>query len=188
MAGPALGVLELSSIARGVVVADAVIKRAEAPLIASRPVSGGKHLVILAGEVAEVGESMVAGRQAAGELLIDSLELPLLDPQWWPLFPEPVTGTDWAGDEGAESVAVVETTTVCACIEAGDRALKTAPVTLRDVRLAVGISGKAFFTMTGRLADIEAAAEAARAAAGPRLVALEVVSSPAGELRGRLIF
>lgn len=180
--------LELSSIARGVVVADAVVKRAMAPLLCSRPVSGGKHLVVLHGEVAEVGESMAAGRAAAGEVLIDSLELPLLEPVWWPLIPEPVAGGGWAGDEEAESVAVVETTTVCACIEAGDRAVKTAPVSVRDVRLATGISGKAFFTMTGRLADIEAAAEAARAAAGQRLVALEVVSSPAGELRGRLIF
>ena len=63
--GPALGVLELSSVARGVVTADAALKRAPSVLVSSRAVSGGKHLVIVEGGVAEVEESMAAGRAAA---------------------------------------------------------------------------------------------------------------------------
>ena len=47
--GPSLGILELSLIARGLVVADAMMKRAEVELLATRPVSGGKHLVVVAG-------------------------------------------------------------------------------------------------------------------------------------------
>jgi len=49
MPGPALGLLELSSIARGVVVADAALKRAPAVLLSSRTLSGGKHLVVARG-------------------------------------------------------------------------------------------------------------------------------------------
>src|SRR6266545_4512691 len=131
--GPALGLLELSLVARGVLTADALVKRAEVELVASRPVSGGKHLVILAGGVEEVGEAMSA-------------------------------------------------------VRAADAAGKAAPVALRDMQLAVGISGKAFFTMTGDLADIEAACAAARDAAGKHLLALEVIASPAAEVVGRLIF
>ena len=56
--GPALGVLEISTIARGVVAADAALKRAPAVLLSSRAVSGGKHLVMLEGPVAEVQEAL----------------------------------------------------------------------------------------------------------------------------------
>src|SRR5882724_586296 len=72
--GPALGVLEIGSIARGVVVADAALKRAPAVLLSSRAVSGGKHLVMLEGGVAEVEEAMHAGALAAGDRLLDRVQ------------------------------------------------------------------------------------------------------------------
>jgi microcompartment protein CcmL/EutN len=184
----ALGILELGSIARGVIVADAAVKRAPALLLMSRPVSGGKHLIMMRGQVAEVEESMAAGRAAAGAALLDELELPYAHEQLWPLLDQPVVGHGWQGDAAAESVAIVETTTVCAAVGAADTAVKTAPVIVRDMRLAAGIGGKAFFTFTGELADVEAAADAARAFAGARLVAVEIVPRPADEIRGRLIF
>jgi microcompartment protein CcmL/EutN len=188
MSGPALGILELGSIARGVKVADAVVKRAPARLVMSRPVSGGKHLVVFEGGVAEVDESMGAGVEIADRELLDRLMLPYAEEQLWSCLNAPVIGEDWADDDESEAVAIVETTTVCAAIHAADAACKAAPVTIRDVRLAVGITGKAFFTLTGSLADIEAAADAARAIADQRLLVLEVIASPHSEIRGQLIF
>lgn len=184
----ALGILELASIARGVLVADAAVKRAPSLLLMSRPVSSGKHLVMMRGQVAEVEESMEAARAIAATALIDSLELPYAHDQLWSLLAEPVEAAGWHTDPTAESVAIVETATVCAAVGAADTAVKTAPVILRDMRLAVGISGKAFFSFTGELADVEAAAEAAQAHAGPRLVGVEIIARPADEIRGRLIF
>ena len=77
---------------------------------------------------------------------------------------------------------------MCAAVTAADAAGKVALVALRDMRLATGISGKAFFTMTGDLPDIEAAAAAARDVAASCLLLLEVIPSPAPELVGRLVF
>ena len=51
----------------------------------------------------------------------------------------------------------------------------------------MGIMGKAFFTMTGKLPDVEAAAEAARSRVGESLLALEVIPAPAHEILGQLI-
>jgi microcompartment protein CcmL/EutN len=80
-------------------------------------------------------------------------------------------------------------TPFCAAVAAADAAGKAAPIALRDMRLATGISGKAFFTMTGALHDVEASVDAARAAARPeRLIQLELIPHPAPELVGRLIF
>jgi len=185
---PALGILELSLIARGMVVADALLKRAEVDLFASRPVSSGKYLLFLRGTVAEVEESMLAGRQAAGNALVDTLELPWAHDQLWALLPDPVTAGGWETEPNAEAVAIVETSTVCASVHAADAAAKAAEVTIRDMRLAAGIAGKAFFTMSGALAEIEAGAEAARGVAGGRLLQLEIIAQPAPEILGRLIF
>lgn len=185
---PALGVLELSSIARGMVVADAAMKRAPSLLLVSRPVSSGKHLLMMRGRVAEIDESMRAARELACEgvsALIDSLELAYADEQLWRFLDAPVVARAWEPD--TESVAIVETATVCAALEAADAARKTAPVVLRDMRLAIGIAGKAFFTFTGTLADVEAAAEAAAERAGGRLLELRCIARPADELRGQLI-
>jgi len=183
---PALGILELSSIARGVVSADAALKRSPALLVASRAVSGGKHLIILRGGVAEVEEAMLAGRAAAADLLVDRVELAFADAQVWPMLAGLVTPADWSADGGAEAVAIVETRTVCAAIAAADAACKVADVVVRDVRLAVDLAGKAYFTLTGDLDAIGAAVDAARAAAGDRLAGLELIAQPAPELRGAL--
>lgn len=188
--GPALGVLEVGTIARGIVVADAALKRAPALLVHSRAVSGGKHLVILEGGVAEVQEAMAAGRLAAAAALLDHVELPAADDQVWPMLGAPVAPADWTDDATAEAVAIIETHTVAAAIAAADAACKVADVTVRDVRFAVDLAGKAYFTLTGTLDAIEAAAGAATEAltmtSVDRLVALEVIAQPSPDLRGRL--
>ncbi|HEY1555169.1 MAG TPA: BMC domain-containing protein [Kofleriaceae bacterium] len=185
--GPALGVLEISTIARGVVAADAGLKRAPAVLLHSRAVSGGKHLVVFEGGVAEVEEALAAGRLIAGDVLIDRVELPAADDQVWPMLGASlVAPIDWSADGSAEAVAIIETRTVCAAIAAADAACKVAEVVVRDVRFAIDLAGKAYFTLTGTLDAIEAAAAAARAAADDRLVGLEVIAQPAPDLRGRL--
>jgi len=184
--GPALGVLEISTIARGVVAADAGLKRAPAVLLCSRAVSGGKHLVMLEGGVAEVEEAMAAGASAAGDLLLDRVELPAADDQVWPMLGAPIAPPDWAAEPAAEAVAIVETKTVCAAIAAADAACKIADVVVRDTRFAVDLAGKAYFTLTGTLDAIEAAAGAANEVAGDRIVCLEVIAQPAPELRGKL--
>lgn len=184
--GPALGVLEISTIARGVVAADAGLKRAPAVLLHSRAVSGGKHLVFFEGGVAEVEEALGAGRLLAGDLLLDRVWLPAADDQVWPMLGAPVAPADWAADAAAEAVAIIETRTVCAAIAAADAACKVAEVVVRDVRFAVDLAGKAYFTLTGTLDAIEAAAAAARAAADDRIVGLEVIAQPSPDLRGRL--
>jgi microcompartment protein CcmL/EutN len=186
--GPALGLLELSSIARGVVVADAALKRAPAILVSSRTLSGGKHLVVLEGDVASVEEAMAAGATAAGQRLVDRVELAMADGQVWPMLAAGgvVDGDGWADDGDAEAVVIVELSTVCAAIAAADAAAKAADIVVRDVRLAVDLAGKAIFTFTGSLPAAQAAAEAAQAAADQRLVGLELIAQPAPELRGRL--
>jgi len=168
------------------VVADAAVKRSPAIIVTSRAVSGGKHLVMFEGDVAVVEEAMLAGLAAASDRLLDRVELPYAHPQVWLLLGAPVAPPDWSDDPDAEAVAIIETSTVCAAIAAADAACKMADVVVRDARFAVDLAGKAYFTLTGTLDAIEAAAKAAGDAADQRATDIEVIAQPSPDLRGRL--
>lgn len=187
LSGPALGILELEHIARGVLCADAMFKRTEIAMLSSRPISGGKHLIYLRGPVGEMEEAMDAGRSVAGDSLVDSLFLPFAHKALWPVLPDARDARGWSTDV-IVSAAIVETSTICALMRAMDAVCKVADIQVRDVRLGMGIMGKAFFTMTGDLPAIEAAADAAREEAQGKLLALEVIPAPATEILGQLIF
>ena len=58
---PALGLLELESIAAGIEVGDAMAKRAPVELLRAGTVHPGKYLVLVGGDVADVEEALEAG-------------------------------------------------------------------------------------------------------------------------------
>ena len=178
--GPALGLLELESIARGIVVADVLVKRASVRLALAEAVTPGKYLLIFSGEVAEVEESFKAAEAAGGALVIDRLMLPQLALG---------VARALAGKPDAmrpdDAVGIVETHTVASAIKAADTAAKRATVRLTGLHLAKGIGGKGYFTIAGAQADIEAALEGAAASIEPNLlVTTEIIQRPHRELSG----
>jgi microcompartment protein CcmL/EutN len=178
---PALALIELSSIARGYPVADAMVKRAPVALADCRPVSPGKFLVLVTGQVAAVDEAFRAGLAIAGDRLVDKLFLPHAHPQIVPAVGGAIVPA------AIESFAAVETTTVAASILAADAAVKAAGVRIVEMQLARGIGGKAYFSLSGPLAEIEAALEAAAGAiAGALLVATEIIPAPHEDLLAKL--
>jgi microcompartment protein CcmL/EutN len=183
MTTPALGILELSSIARGVVVCDAMVKKAPVRVLQNHPISPGKHLVVITGGVAEVDEALQAGLARAGATLVDRLFLPQAHDQLAPLL---------AGGRGAapiESAAIFETYSATATVLAADAAAKAAEVTLLEMRLGQGLGGKGYFTMTGILEAIEAAVAAGQGVIDAGLlVGVEVIPRPHEDLHARLIW
>jgi len=189
LTGEALALLELSSLARGVVTADAVAKRAPVELLLCEPTSPGKYLVLFAGGVAEVEESMEAGAAAAKETLLDRLFLPQAHAQILPAIRAGIDGLPRVALEGAgQAAGMVEVATAAAALRAADAACKAAEVQLQLLRLARGIGGKGFFILRGELYAVEAAVEQAREAAGAGLLtAAEIVAAPHADLRGRAL-
>ena len=177
---PALGLLELESIARGIVVADALVKRASVRLSLAEAVTPGKFLLVFCGPVAEVEESYRAAEAAGGALILDRLYLPQLALG----VSRALNGKADAMRPG-DAVGIVETQTVASAIKAADTALKRAEVRLTQLHLAKGIGGKGYFTICGLQADVEAALEAAAAAVeATLLVTTELIARPHRELRG----
>jgi microcompartment protein CcmL/EutN len=180
----ALALLEVGSLARGVVVADAVAKRAPVTLLQCGPTSPGKYLVLFAGGVAEVGESLEAGAVAAGEALVDRLFLAQAHAQLLPALRAGAGGLG-AGAFSDDSAGVVELLSVAAALRSADAACKAADVRLQLLHLARGIGGKGWFVLRGGLDSIEASVQAATEAAGEGLLlGAEIIARPHGDLRG----
>lgn len=155
MSDVALGLLEFDSIAAGIAAGDAMVKRAPLASIRAGTVQPGKYLVLISGEVADVQEALDAGRRSGDASVRDEVFLPF------------VHRTVVAVLEGQRqaasgaSLGIIETRSVAACIGAADAGVKGAHVTLRELRLADGLGGKAFLLFSGDVADVEAAVEIA---------------------------
>ena len=173
----ALALLEIDGMPRAVLAQDAALKRAPIHVLACAPTSPGKALLLLHGDVASAEEASQRARAVAGSRLIDSL--------WLPGVHAHVVAAlrgDRTPQGPREALAVLELATVCATVLAMDAAVKGAEVAVGRVHLASGYGGKGFFTLRGTQADLEAAAEAASAMAGARLLDCEVLPAPHDEL------
>ena len=167
---PAIGLLELDSIAVGIRAGDAMVKRGPVAVIYAGTVHPGKYLVLVGGEVAPVEEALLAGREAGAGFLIDEIFLPDAHPHVAEAIRGPRSGS------GEEALGVVETRTAAAILGAADRGVKGAAVELRRIRVADDLGGKAYCLFDGELAEVEAAVELAVAGLGtPDLLVSQVV-------------
>ena len=153
MIEPALALVEFGSIAAGIQAADAMVKRAPIDVIRTGTVQPGKYLVLIGGMVADVEESLAAGREVGATAVVDYIMLPQVHPE----VVEAVGGG--RVPDVTDSLGVIETTTVAASIHAADAGIKGAEVHLVEVRLADGLGGKGIVLFSGLVADVEAAIE-----------------------------
>ena len=176
----AIGVLELSSIAAGFEAEDAMLKAADVELLVARTICSGKFLIIIGGAVSSVSAALDAGKIKAAGFLIESLNIPNIDPQ---VFAAVSGNVDLEG-QGHRSLGIVETFAATPIIEAADAAVKAADVTLLRVHVSMAIGGKGFFLVNGDTAAVKAAVEAACDKAGPSglLVNRVVIPSASPEL------
>lgn len=159
---PTIAVIELASIARGIGAVDRILKEATVTVLAARPVSPGRYVILFTGSVEDVRSSLAVGVDIAAECLVDRLFLPAVDPGVLQALERPVAASK------LDAVGVVETSTISSSVEAADAAVKRGAVSLIELHLAQGIDGKSYFTCTGEVSDVEAAVAAAVAAAQVR--------------------
>ncbi|MBI3098486.1 MAG: BMC domain-containing protein [Planctomycetes bacterium] len=131
--------------------ADAVLKSAPVTIPWARPVSPGKYVFLVAGGVDPVKHAMQAGRAGREDWLVDDFVLP---------HPHAALGAAIRAERGSsplEAVGIIETMTVASCVTSADVALKTARVSIVEMRLAAGIGGKSYAAFTGEVSDVRSA-------------------------------
>ena len=178
---PALALLEFDSVAAGIVAGDAMVKRAPITTLHTGTVQPGHYLVLVAGEVGDVEESVAAGTAASGDSILDLVLLPDIHPE----VVEAIRGRRLDGS--AEALGIIETDTVASIIEAADAGIKGAAVDLMEMHFADGLGGRGYLLFGGPVSDVEAAVSIGsnRVHEG-NLVRRAVISRLHGEMRANL--
>jgi microcompartment protein CcmL/EutN len=152
----ALGMIETNSIPAGIEAGDAMMKAADVELVSAQAVCAGKYIVIVTGDVAAVKASESAGAEIAGYMLVDSIVIPRVHKQ----VIEAMSACSDIGTPGA--LGIMETFSLASAVICADAAVKAADVNLIEVRLGRGLGGKSFVVLTGEVAAVKSAAEAAK--------------------------
>lgn len=184
----AIGLLELTSIAKGIEATDLMLKAADVELLASRSICSGKYMVIVRGDVAACRASVDAGEEVGRETVADAIVIPHLHAEIFPAIAQA------AMVDRVEALGVIESFNVATLIEGADAAVKSAQVHLLEIRLAMALGGKAFCVLTGEVAAVRAAVDTGKTVLGQKgcLTNWAVIPSPRAELvkeilGGRLI-
>lgn len=168
-----IGLIELNSVALGILAADDMIKASNVDLIMARTACPGRYLAMVAGEVGAVQNSVDVGREVGADMVVDHFVLASVHPD---VFPALTASTTLAR---IRSLGVVETYTAASSILAADAAVKAADVDLLEVRCSTGLAGKSFFTLTGDVGSVQAAVDAGVDAISESGVVLAQVVIPA---------
>lgn len=154
--GNSVGMIELSSIAKGVETCDNMLKAADVELLRSSTICPGKYMVIIGGDTSSVNAAMKVGEEIAAEFLVDKLLIANVSEQLMPA----ISSTSQVPPSGA--IGVIEFYSVASAIIAADTAAKAAAINLIEVRTGFAVGGKGFVTMSGDVSAVTAAIEAAK--------------------------
>lgn len=155
--GNSVGMIELSSIAKGIETCDFMIKAADVELLRASTICPGKYMIIIGGNTGSVEAAMKVGEEVAAQFLVDKLFIPNVSEQLMPA----ISSTNQVPTEGA--IGVIEYYSVASAIVAADTAAKAAAIHLIEIRTGFAIGGKGFVTMSGDVSAITEAIEAAKA-------------------------
>jgi microcompartment protein CcmL/EutN len=178
-----IGLIELTSIAAGFTVTDAMLKAANVELVVARTICSGKYMVLVRGNTADVEAAVRSGCETGDFSVIDTFIIPNVHED---LFPA-IAGTSRV--DALEALGIIESFSVASLIEGADAMAKAANVRLVEVRLAMALGGKAFATVTGSVAAVRAAVEAGAQSIGKKglLVNKAVIAQPRPELLSEMI-
>lgn len=149
----AIGLLELSSIAKGIEASDAMCKMASVTLVRTGVIARGKFTILISGPVGEVESSLRAGRETAGKTLIDEVIIRNVHAAVLEALEKSLPV------ERLEALGIIETREAIATVRAADAAAKAAQVHIIEVRTSVG-GGKGLVTMAGEVGAVRSAVAA----------------------------
>jgi microcompartment protein CcmL/EutN len=151
-----IGILEMSSIAAGFLVQDAMLKAAEVELLIARTICPGKYIVVVGGKVAAVKAAMSAGELLGGGFSVDRLILSHIDIRVFPAL----SGCVELPGGRRKALGIIETFSAATIVKAADAAVKAADVTLFKVHIAMAIGGKGFLLVCGDVGAVKASVAA----------------------------
>jgi len=166
-----LGLVESGSIAAGVELADFMLKAAEVELVRASTICSGRYMIYISGERDAVERSVNVALES-GRTLAGSFVLSNISPQ--------VIAVLKKGEEPdpGDAIGVIECRTVSSGIAAADSAVKRAVVRLVRLVAGQGINGKSYFVISGDVASVTEAVEAAKEVLEQKVIETVVLPRP----------
>ena len=154
----AIAIIEFTTVSSGIKAADTMAKTANIDIAEAQAVCPGKFMIIITGKISAVNAAVEAAKTICGERHISSFVLG--NPH------ESLLQAFYGTSENIKvhALGVFETFDAASAVMAADTAVKTAIVDLIEIRLAKGMCGKSYVTMTGEIAAVEAAVSRAKEA------------------------
>jgi len=140
-------------------------------------------MVLIGGDVAAVQSAIDNAADQIDFAVIDSFVIPNVHPDIFPAL------SGHSGVENLEALGIIESFSVASLIEGADAAVKASSVKLIEIRLAMALGGKAFCTLTGEVAAVQAAVDAGSQSIADKglLVNKVVIPQPRKELMSEMI-
>ena len=168
----AIGMVEYQTIPSGMQAADLMLKTADVEVLQAQTVCPGKYIVLVSGDLSAVKASVDAAKVQLGGHLDDSF---VLGNPHDSIF-SAIYGVSPV--EEVKALGVLETYSVASIIVAADAAAKTSEVSLIELRIARGMSGKSYMLLTGDVAAVQAAIERAQTVVGDEGMYMDSVVIP----------
>lgn len=165
----AIGLIELSSIAKGVETADAMRKMSEIKIELAMAIAKGKYIIMISGPVAEVESSISRGVEIANKDLIDKYIIRNVHKGVLQALNRKIKVNK------IEAVGMIETKEALSAVFAADAALKAAYVEIVEIKTGAGIGGKGYFTVNGEVAAVRTAISAGVKAVGENAIVNRIV-------------
>ncbi|MCL2400317.1 MAG: BMC domain-containing protein [Defluviitaleaceae bacterium] len=174
----ALAIVEFTTVSTGIKAVDMMVKTANVDIVEAQPVCPGKYMIVAAGLLSAVNASVEAVKSAFGQRYISGF---ILGNPHESLL-SAIYGTTQI--EKIHALGVLETFDAASAVMAADTAIKTAIVDLIEVRLAKGMCGKSFITLTGEISAVESAIMRATEVAGESGMFLDsgIIANPDDKL------
>lgn len=179
----AIAIIEFTTVSTGIAATDAMAKTANIDIVEAQAVCPGKYMILVSGLLSAVTAAIEAAKAAYGQRYISSFILGNPHENLLPAF----YGTTQV--ENLRALGVLETYDAATAVKAADTAVKTAIVDLIEVRLAKGMCGKSFVTLTGEISAVQAAIDSAKMVATDAGMFLDcaVIANPDKKLEQFLV-
>jgi len=167
-----LGIIEFSSISKGIECADKMIKSAVVEVLILRHICPGKFLVIFAGDTENIKEALKDAEKDMNKIVETGIILNAHKDLIYSLSKR-------AKIDDIESIGIFETSTVTSALLSLDNALKKSDVKLVKLILGNGIGGKSYYVISGNISSVEEAVKASYNSINPKkLIYKTIIAHP----------
>lgn len=168
-----IGSIEFRSIAKGIEIADFMVKKSDVEIIYFKMICPGKFIVILNGNEDAIKEAVDYGVELGKSFIVDSFIVNAV-------HKDIINGLKNKYSEKIKGAyGIMETISVCSGIKALDRMLKNANVAVVKIQTAFVIGGKFVFVVSGEVSDIEDGMREAKLAIDEKkIVNISIIPSP----------